>query len=84
MGICVHDVVSALVQILHKAQVERAATILVALKLGNGSLRSLGGIESNYASTTRTTTRLVLDLSLLDLSDRGEQLNQVVVAGRPG
>lgn len=42
VGICVHGVVSALVQILHKAQVERTATILVALKLGNGSLRSLG------------------------------------------
>lgn len=42
VGICVHDVVSALVQILHKAQIERTATILVALKLGNGSLRGLG------------------------------------------
>lgn len=42
VGICIHDVVSALVQIFHKAQVERTATILVALKLGNGSLRSLG------------------------------------------
>jgi hypothetical protein len=41
VGICVHDVVSALVQILHKAQVERTAAILVALELGNGCLGSL-------------------------------------------
>jgi hypothetical protein len=40
--ICVHDVVSALVEILHEAQVERATAVLITLELGDGGLSGLG------------------------------------------
>lgn len=42
MGICVHNVVSALVKILDEAQVKRATAVLVTLELGDGSLSVVG------------------------------------------
>lgn len=84
MRICVHDIVSALANVLHEAQVERAAAVLIALKLCNGSLGSLGRIEANDTGTTGATAGLVLDLGLLNLANGGEQFNQIVVAGGPG
>ena len=72
MGICVHAIISSLVQVLDKTEVERSSTVLVALELSNCRLGRFSGIEANNASTPRTTARLVLNLGLLNLSNGGE------------
>ena len=41
-------------------------------------------IELDYTSTARTAIGLILDLSTLDGANRGEKLNKIIVAGRPG
>lgn len=46
-------------------------------------LRSLGAIEFDNTSATRTAVGLVLDLGTLDLADSGEEVNQILIAGRP-
>ena len=72
MGIGVHAIISSLVQVLNETEVERSPTVLVALELGNCRLGRFGGIEANNASAPRTTAGLVLNLSLLNLSNGGE------------
>ena len=84
VGVSVHDIVSTLIQVLDKAQVERTATVLVTLELGDGRLSGVGTVEANHTSASGTATGLVLNLSLLNLSDGCEQLDQIIVAGRPG
>ena len=82
MSISLHRL--ALVEILDKAQVQGTATILVALELLNGRLGSIGTVESNNARSAGAATGLILDFGLLDLADGGEELDQIVVASRPG
>ncbi|KAF7549799.1 hypothetical protein G7046_g8232 [Stylonectria norvegica] len=79
----VHGFASSLVQVLDKTEVERAAAVLVTLKLGNRGLGSISSVESDHASASRATTGFVLDLGLFHLADGGEQLNQIVVASGP-
>jgi len=83
MDIGIHRVARARCDVLDKAEAQGTSTILVALELGDCSLRSIGRVESDNASAARSTTRLILDLSLLDLADSGEEFNQVIVACRP-
>ena len=62
---------------------EWTTAILVALELGDGLRSVLLRGELNNTSATGTTSRLVLDLCTLDLTDGGEELDEVVVAGAP-
>lgn len=84
MGIGVHAVTAARRDILDVAQAERAAAILVALELGDGGLGGVRAVEADHAAAARPAARLVLDLRLLDLADGGEELDQILVARRPG
>lgn len=73
-----------LVHVLDKAQVERAATILVTLELGNGGLSVVIGIKSDDTRTSGATTGLILNLGLLDLTNRSKELDEIFVASGPG
>ena len=84
MGVGIHAVTAAGRDILDVAQAEGTTAVLVTLELGNRGLGSVGAVEADYTATAGPTARLVLDLGLLDLADGGEELNQVVVARRPG
>lgn len=84
VNICVHAVEAVGNQVFDEAQSERPATILVTLKLGDGCVCRVCGIEADDAGATRTTTAFVLDLGLLDLSNGGEQFDEVLVTGGPG
>ena len=61
------------------AQSERPATILVALEFRDCRFGSASVVEANNTCATRPTTILVLDFGLLHLSDRREQLDQVLI-----
>lgn len=85
MRIGLHRVTSTrLRQILDEAQVEGTATILVTLKLGNGRLRCLGAVEADHTRASGSAAGLILNLGLLDFTNGGEEINQVVIARRPG
>lgn len=79
-----HGISSSLVQVLDEAQVEGSAAVLITLELGDGSLSGFGRVKTDHAGASRATARLILNLGLLNLADSGEELNQVVIAGRPG
>ena len=74
MRIGIHGVGNTLVQVLDKAQVEGAATILVSLELLNGGFSRLGAIKAHDTAAAGATARLILDLSLLNLADSSEEL----------
>ena len=79
-----HHVATTLVEVLHVGQAECTTAIGVALKLGDRSARVLVTGEFDNALATRATTvLLVLNLRTLDLTDRLEQLNEIVVARAP-
>ena len=79
----IHAVPSTRCDVLDEAETERAPTVLVTLEFSDGSLRGIGRIKSNNSSPAGSAARFVLDLGLLNLSDGGEEFNQVVVASRP-
>ncbi len=83
MGIRIHAVTSARVEVLDVAQAEGAAAILVALELGDRRLGGICAVETDNTAALGPADRLILDLGLLDLADSGEEFNQIVVAGRP-
>lgn len=72
MGVCFHALAARLIQILDEAQVERAATVLVALEFSYRSLGSVCGIETNDTRAPGSTTRLILYFGLLNLANRSE------------
>lgn len=51
MGVSLHGLTTRLVGVFDKAQVEGASAVLIALELGNGSFRSVGGIKLDDASS---------------------------------
>lgn len=67
-----------------KGQSERTSTILVIGELGDGLFSILGRSEANHTRAARAAVGLVLDFGLLDLADGLEELDQVIIAGRPG
>ena len=83
MRVGIHAVAAARSKILDVAQAKRATAILIALELGNSSLGSVGAVEANDTAAARPTAWLILDLSLLDLADGGEEFDQIVVARGP-
>ena len=84
MGVGVHSIRRARGDVLDEAQAERAAAILVALEFADGGVGSLSIVESDNTGTAGSSAGLVLDLGLLNLADRREKLDQIIVAGRPG
>jgi hypothetical protein len=83
--LCVHGIVALLAWslVLDEAQAKRTATILVAAELVNGGLRIVCRVEADYTSAAGATVWLVLNLSLLNLADSGEQLDKILVASGP-
>ena len=79
----IHGISGAGRDVLDEAEAEGPSAILVVLELGDGRLGSVGRVESDNAGTAGSTARLVLDFGLLNLAYGGEQLNEIVVAGRP-
>lgn len=79
----VHGVATAWLEVLNIAKPELAATVLVTLELGDGSIRCLGSIESNDTGASGAAAWLVLDLGLLNLADGSEQLDQILVTSGP-
>lgn len=79
----VHCVAPAGLEVLDVAEPELTATVLISLELGYGSIGCLGGIESHNTSSPGAATWFVLDLGLLNFTDRPEQLDKVLVAGGP-
>lgn len=69
--------------VFDKAQAERTASVLIAREFFNGGICILGRVKSNNTSTTGSAIRLILDLSLLDLANGGEQFNKILVASGP-
>lgn len=84
VGVGVHAVATAGGEVLDVAQAKRAAAVLIALELSDGSLGGVGVVEADHTAAARAAARLVLDLGLLDLADGGEELDQIVIAGGPG
>lgn len=83
MSLSLHVVCPALVGVFDVAQVQRTSTILVALKLSDTGFGRVGSVEADDTSASRSTARLVLNLRLLDLSNRREKLDKVVIASGP-
>ena len=75
--------VAALVAVAHVAQAERTTAVLVAGELGDGRGRVILGGELNNAGAAGTHVGLHFDLRTLDLADRYEELDEVVVGGAP-
>ena len=69
--------------ILDEAQAKWAATILVTGEFFDGSLCVFCSVEANNTSAPGSAVRLVLNFGLLDLSDGGEELDQILVACGP-
>lgn len=84
MGVGIHSVCRARCDVFHEAQAKWAATVLVALELADSGVGSFSIVESDNTGTTGSSTWLVLNLGLLNLSDSREELDQIIVTGRPG
>jgi hypothetical protein len=56
---------------------------LVSGEFRDRGLCVLGTVESDHTGSTRATIWLILDFRLFDLTNSGEQLNEILVAGRP-
>lgn len=79
----VHGVPTTWLEIPDETEAELASAVLVALELGNGCIGSLGRVETDDASASGATAGFVLDFCLLDIANRAEQLDEILVASRP-
>lgn len=64
-------------------ETERTTAVGVALELLNGGSSILLATEEDDTGAARATIWLVLDLSLLDVADGDEELDQILIAGAP-
>lgn len=78
-----HGITTAGLDVPDVAEPQLTPAVLVALKLGNGSVGGVGGIKTDDTSASRAAARFVLDLRLLNISDGAEELDQVLIACRP-
>lgn len=81
--LCAFHHVATLVGVAHVGQAERTTTVLVALELGDGLSSVLLLRELDDTSTAGATSWLVLNLSTLDLTDRDEEFDEILVARAP-
>jgi hypothetical protein len=56
---------------------------LVSREFLNGSIGVFGSIEPDNTSAARSSIWLILDLGLFDLSNGGEEFDEIFIAGRP-
>jgi len=77
---CVHLVATTIrgIGITNEGQAQWTTAILIASKLGDGGLSVLGAIKFDHARTTGASVRLVLDLGLLDRTNGGEEIDEIV------
>lgn len=73
----------AAVGVASVVEAERTTAVSVALELLDRGSSVLLTAEENDTGSTRAAVRLVLDLSLLDVADGDEELDQILVAGTP-
>lgn len=78
-----HGVSTARSLVFNKAQAERASAVLVAGEFLDSSVGIFSSVESNNTSSARSTIGLILDFGLFNLSNGGEKLNKILIAGRP-
>jgi hypothetical protein len=69
--------------VFDEGQSKWATTVLVSRKLFDCSIGTFSGVKSNNTGTSRSTIWLILDFSLLNLSDGSEEFNKIFVTGRP-
>ena len=75
--------VAALVGVLDVAQAERTTAVLVARELRDGRACIVRCSELDHTSAARALVGLHLDLRALDLADRLEQLDEILIARAP-
>jgi hypothetical protein len=94
-----HDIAVAHVGVLDVGKTQRSTAILVTSEfsyrcvsrlisnsLGEHTNRRLcvgSLLEFNHTGSARATVGLVLNLGTFDLSNRGEELDEILVASRP-
>lgn len=84
MGIGIHAVpASTRVKVLDETQTERTSTILITLELLDRGVGGVGIVEANDARAAGATAGLILNLSLLYLTNSREELDEILIAGRP-
>lgn len=70
--------------VLAVGEAERSTSVLIARELRNSRLCCIRIVKANDASSFGATIVFVLNLSLLNFSNGGEKLDEIVVARRPG
>jgi hypothetical protein len=75
MRVCNHRFATSRRQIFDEREAEGTTTILITLELVDSCLCGFHGVKSDDASALGATAWLILNLSLFDLADRGEELN---------
>lgn len=84
MGVGIHAVTgSTRGKVFDEAQAQRTSTVLVALELLDCGVRGIGIVKANDARAARATAGLILDLGLLYLTNSREELDEILIAGRP-
>lgn len=83
VGIRLHAVGAAWRPVLDEAEAQGSVAVLVSLELGNGRLRRVRVVETDYTRASGAAAGFVLDFSLLDLADGREQLDKVFIASGP-
>lgn len=74
-GFSLHGIHAAGSLILDEGQPKWAATVLVTRELFDRCVSALGSVESDDSCSSRSTVGLVLNFSLLNLSDGSEELD---------
>lgn len=81
--VSIHGVSTTRLEISDKAEAQLASAVLIALELGNSCVCSLGRVEADDASASGAAAGFVLNLCLLHVTNRAEQLDKILIAGRP-
>lgn len=84
MCISLHAIASTGSNVFDEAKAQRTSSIVIALEFRNGCLCSRNAVEANYARSSRSSARFVLNLGLVHFSNSGEKLYQILVTGGPG
>lgn len=83
-GLGLHSIQATRSLVLDEGQSKWAPAVLVPREFFDRSISTLSRVKSNDTCSSRPPVWFILDLSLFNLSDGGEKLNEVLVARRPG